>query len=85
MTRLDFEAKTDRELLLLTAQTTNTISGHLAKMNGTLLEHNNRIGVLEVKTSKIPSWAWNRSGIFILLGSLIAGGIYAFGTAKGFW
>ena len=85
MSKLDFEAKTDRELLLLTAQTTNHISSHLTKMNGTLLAHNDRIGALEVKTSKIPSWAWNRTSIFIIIGSVVGGSVYAFGTAIGVW
>ena len=54
---IEFEAKTDRELLVLTAQTCNNINTHLEKMNGTLGDHEERIDDLEKQepTSKIKA------------------------------
>jgi hypothetical protein len=37
--RVDFQAKTDRELLLLTAQATNEMSDQLKKLNGSVKEN----------------------------------------------
>ena len=47
MTPLEFEAKTDRELLILTAQTCNGINEHLVKMNGIIGNHEKRINDIE--------------------------------------
>jgi len=50
MDNIDFEAKTDRELLLLVAQKSNETTAHLVRMNGKLDDHEKRINVLESTT-----------------------------------
>ena len=47
MRHIDFEAKTDRELLVLVAQSSNDTVDHLAKLNATILKHEKRLIVLE--------------------------------------
>jgi hypothetical protein len=44
---LDFEAKSDRELLVLVAQKSNETVDHLAKLNDTIIKHEKRISRLE--------------------------------------
>ena len=59
MNPIDFSAKTDRELLILTAQSVNDINDKLAELNGTVKEHAKRITQLEdveqCKESIIPT------------------------------
>ena len=47
MARIDFEAKTDRELLMLVAQRSNETCEHLSKINSTIIKHEKRITSLE--------------------------------------
>jgi len=47
MGHIDFEAKTDRELLILVAQKCNETTDHLAAINNKLLWHEDRIKTLE--------------------------------------
>jgi len=92
--RIDFEAKTDRELLLLTAQTTNTILDRLDVLNGTVRQHNVDIAKLKGKAStctpaetmkqKISS-SLGRGGLIFIIAALSGGGLYAFGNAIGWW
>ena len=44
---IDFEAKSDRELLILVAQQGNETVDHLAKINDKIFKHERRISVLE--------------------------------------
>jgi len=44
---INFEAKTDRELLVLVAQNCNETTIHLSKINDKLLKHEKRITTLE--------------------------------------
>ena len=88
---IDFEAKTDRELIILTAQTCNNISSRIVNIDVLLLNHGKRITALET-VNKVE---WNNpmskkklyytgSGIFVS-GSLLGGMLYAFGQAMGWW
>ena len=45
--KINFEAKSDRELLVLTAQSCNQTEDHLARLNATILKHEKRLIVLE--------------------------------------
>lgn len=47
--RIDFEAKTDRELLILNAQATNEMSKDLKLLNGTVRKHETRLAVIETQ------------------------------------
>ena len=47
MARIDFETKSDRELLVLVAQQGNETVDHLAKLNDRILKHERRITALE--------------------------------------
>ena len=49
MPSIDFEAKTDRELLIMTAQACNAIDKRLAELNGTVRQHSERLTKLETK------------------------------------
>lgn len=50
MRHIDFEAKSDRELLILVAQQGNETVDHLAKINDKLLKHERRITTLETRS-----------------------------------
>lgn len=47
MIHIDFEAKTDRELLVLVAQQGNQTVDHLEKLNSTIDKHEKRLTKLE--------------------------------------
>jgi len=47
MGNINFETKTDRELLVLVAQKCNETTDHLAAINNKLSKHDNRIKILE--------------------------------------
>ena len=47
MTHINFEAKSDRELLVLLAQQGNETVDHLAKLNDTIAKHEKRLIILE--------------------------------------
>ena len=60
--QIEFETKSDRELLVLVAQKTNETVSHLAKINDKLVAHEKRITVLESQTGcnkTKPSWKTN--------------------------
>lgn len=94
---IDFEAKSDRELLLLTAQTTNVIvqeqlpalKDQLDELNGTVREHSIKLAKVEIKARYGESHWKDRkviigSGVSGALGLLVAA-IYALGNALGWW
>ena len=49
MRTIDFEAKSDRELLILVAQQGNETVGHLEKINSKIQKHDKRLTVLEAR------------------------------------
>lgn len=59
MAKINFETKSDRELLILVAQQGNETVDHLAKLNATIVKHERRITSLETlggcDTAK-PKW-----------------------------
>ena len=55
MGEINFEAKTDRELLLLVAQDCNDSKEHLERINGTLKEHHNIFQQHNERITKIES------------------------------
>jgi len=96
---IDFETKSDRELLLLTAQTCNTIvqeqlpdiKDKLDELNGTVREHSIKLAKVETK-QKINYQGDNRKNRKVIVGSGISGAIalivaviYAVGNALGWW
>ena len=56
MVPIDFEAKTDRELLVLVAQKCNETTNHLAKLNGKITDHETRIRYLESNPKCERDW-----------------------------
>jgi len=86
--KIDFEAKTDRELLVLVAQASNDSAEHLKRINGTILKHETRLQYLEQhvpKQSLSHKLLSNNYISFLAFGSLFAGVLYAFGQAIGWW
>lgn len=59
--KINFEAKSDRELLVLTAQSCNQTEDHLARLNATILKHEKRLTVLEAThcNDTKPGWKIN--------------------------
>jgi len=47
MAKINFETKSDRELLILVASQCNETVDHLAKLNSTIAKHERRITTLE--------------------------------------
>jgi len=93
---INFEAKTDRELLVVTAQTCNDMNEHLNKLNGSILKHEQRLIKLETRSlihdnPGNPSFkekaigSIGKSGVFAIIGTLIGGAIYALGNGIGWW
>jgi len=86
---INFEAKSDRDLIVLTAQTCNNISARITNIDILLLNHEKRIVTLET-TEKVNNpmsrkkLYYTGSGIFVS-GSLLGGMLYAFGQAMGWW
>jgi len=83
MAKLDFEAKTDRELLVLVAEKANETVDHLARLNNTVAKHEKRITTLEAfsttnceapsKSHKTPlNWQMISALIIIVGGAMYA-------------
>ena len=86
---IDFGALSDRELLLLTAQTCNLLSDKLDELNGTVREHSARLTKVEVKQKincQTGRWKDRRfiTGATGGIGLLVAA-VYALGRALGWW
>ena len=89
MSPIDFEAKTDRELLLLVAQQTNIITDeslprlekHLIELNGTLKKHDKRITSLERRNPN----SWKAGSAAAGVGAFVAGAAYGVGKLAGWW
>lgn len=47
MGHINYETKTDRELLIIVAETCNETTNHLARLNDTIAKHEKRITMLE--------------------------------------
>ena len=79
---IEFEAKTDRELLVLVAQSTNEQTDHLAKLNNKINEHDNRIYKLEKQQRR--SWPINWTALSLIT-SVVALIVVSVGTRVGWW
>ena len=92
---IDFEAKTDRELLLLVAQQTNALTDEslpriekqLSEMNKTLGGHEQRITALEGSNPGHETGTnWRRPlSVAAGIGAFVAGAIYGVGKLVGLW
>lgn len=95
MNHIDFETKSDRELLILVAQKTNEIVDHLATLNNTVGRHDREISGLAGKLkgmcnpaagtfdkSKPFGIKWQTLSIIIAIVAGIIGGI---GKGFGWW
>jgi len=87
MLKIDFEAKTDRELLLLVAQSSNETVDHLARLNNTILKHEKRLSKLEAtpscestKSRWKPNWQ-----TITLIASIVALIVVGIGTRVNWW
>lgn len=92
MQHIDFEAKSDRELLILVAQKTNEIVSHLAKLNDTVAKHERRLVVLDTQArcdaSQPVTFEQRIKGNWqMVLGftSLLSAAFYAIGRGCGWW
>ena len=91
MPQINFEAKTDRQLLLLVAQASNNTEEHLRRLNGAILKHEERITGCETISNCIYKTSFSHklfsNNLFGLGigGTLFGGMIYAFGNAMGWW
>lgn len=79
---INFEAQTDRELLILVAQTTNEASKHLAKLNSKIEDHDNRIHALEKQQRGRRYINWTT---LTLMASALALVIMSVGSKVGWW
>ena len=87
MRRIDFEAKTDRELLILVAQQGNETVDHLTKLNSTIQKHEKRLVALETmqgcsgtKSRLRVNWQ-----IMTWIGCVVALIIVELGKMMGWW
>ena len=77
MAHIDFETKSDRELLILVAQASNETADHLGKLNATITKHENRLAKLETMQGcggKRSKWKanWQIMTWIACVGALIA-------------
>lgn len=91
---IDFEAKSDHDLIILTAQATNIMSQQqlpelkdkLDELNGTVREHSVKLAKVETKARCQDSRWRDRK---VLIGSAASGLLvaifYALGNALGWW
>ena len=87
MTHINFETKSDRELLVLLAQQGNETVDHLAKLNDTIAKHEKRLIILEATPgcdSTKSRWKSNWQTI-TLIASIIALIIVAVGSRVSWW
>lgn len=101
MAEIDFEAKTDRELLLLTAQACNqlteerlpAIEEQMKGLNTCVRDHEGRLINLEASRNPLGdnnSW-YGKHRTYVISGgvasalALIVAAIYALGSAVGWW
>lgn len=89
MRHIDFEAKSDRELLILLAQKTNEMVDHFGKLNDTVAKHERRITTVEAKravnceaTGKAEKFKVNWQLLLAIVGLLTAAA-FAIGKAVG--
>jgi len=83
--KINFEAKSDRELLVLAAQSCNQTEDHLARLNATILKHEKRLTILEARPgceSTKSRWNWQT---ITLIASVIALIIVGIGTRVNWW
>lgn len=75
MGHIDFEATTDRDLLVQVVTGVNGICERLDKINGTIERHEKRITTLEaLPHCEKPKLDWQMIGV---VSALLGGGIYA--------
>ena len=85
MHKIDFEAKSDRELLILVAQQGNETVGHLEKLNSEIQKHERRLTILEAGTGCVKGktkWKANWQTI-TLIATIVALIIVQVGTKVG--
>lgn len=86
---IEFEAKTDRELLVLVAQKSNESTKHLARINGTISDHERRLGVVEGKTKMLsnPSgFKWKANWqLMVWIASVVSLIIVTLGDKVAWW
>lgn len=96
MNKIDYQAKTNKELLIMVVDKVNNIDSQLIALNGTLTEHERRITFLEVgkqilnshKEQKLLRFnnlvkIWGMIIIPILIGS--GGLIWVMGSLLNWW
>lgn len=81
---IEFEAKTDRELLILAVQKCNEGTEHLKRINGKLTDHEKRLYHLEHNGYKHLPFQINWQAITIIAG-VVALIIVAIGNNVGWW
>ena len=84
--KINFEAKSDRELLVLVAQSCNDTVDHLTKLNASILKHEKRLIVLEAThcDSSKPWWKINWQ-ILALITSIIGLIVVKVGQTLTWW
>ena len=81
---IDFEAKSDRELLMMVAQQSNDICDRLDRVNGHLEDHAYRITILETSDklrAKIANCA-NQSPVILTQKQIVGIGAIGFGIGS---
>ena len=79
---IEFEAKSDRELLIMSVMQGNESNKHLARINSRLDKHEARIQKLEGNPHPIQKINWQ---YLMLIGSVIALVVVSVGTNIGWW
>ena len=87
MTKIDFELKGDRELLIVIAQTCNAIDERLAELNGTVRQHSERLATLEAdKSNPNDTMSLKHLLTYAGIGAAIIGTIIGIiGKVAGWW
>jgi len=77
VTPIDFEAATDRDLLVITATIANETCAQLEKLNGTVAKHESRLSTVEGKANVLQAQTMDNRR---LLNKAFIGAISGMGT-----
>ena len=73
--QLEFEAKNDRELLLLAASKLNVIDEKLDSICGIVNEHNDKFNTLSEEICEVRTHSKNNRSLIVALWFIISGGV----------
>ena len=86
---IDFQAKSDRELLIVSVMQGNEQTRHLERINGSVRQHDHRLTILETITTRPVNLSKKQAigigGSLFAFGTFLAGVSNSIGHLAGWW